>query len=111
MFKKVLIVLILLILSMNFVLASENVTEDVAFDEQATSSNQTHIVEEMEINLDDSSPIEENQTQTNTKIETRNVNGIDCDYLKIIYKGNDELLVPISQFSQVRKYVSSQGRD
>ena len=54
MFKKVLIVLILLILSMNFVLASENVTEDVAFDEQATSSNQTHIVEEMEINLDDS---------------------------------------------------------
>ena len=42
-------------------------------------------------------------------IETRNVNGIDCDYLKIIYKGNDELLVPISQFSQVRKYVSSQG--
>ena len=42
-------------------------------------------------------------------IETRNVNGIDCDYLKIVYKGNDELLVPISQFSLVRKYVSKEG--
>ncbi|MDO4940380.1 MAG: transcription-repair coupling factor [Erysipelotrichaceae bacterium] len=42
-------------------------------------------------------------------IETRTINGIDCDYLKIIYKGNDELLVPISQFSLVRKYVSKEG--
>ena len=84
MFKKVLIVLILLILSMNFVLASENVTEDVAFDEQATSSNQTHIVEEMEINLDDSSPIEENQTQTNTKIETRNVNSYYKEHSELV---------------------------
>ena len=42
-------------------------------------------------------------------IETRTVNGIDCDYLKIIYKGNDELLVPLSQFSLVRKYVSKEG--
>ena len=42
-------------------------------------------------------------------IETRRVNGIDCDYLKIIYKGNDELLVPLSQFSLVRKYVSKEG--
>lgn len=42
-------------------------------------------------------------------IETRMVNGIACDYLKIIYKGNDELLVPLSQFSLVRKYVSKEG--
>jgi transcription-repair coupling factor (superfamily II helicase) len=42
-------------------------------------------------------------------IERREVNGIECDYLKIIYKGNDILLVPLSQFSLVRKYVSSEG--
>ena len=42
-------------------------------------------------------------------IESRTVNGIECDYLKIIYKGNDELLVPLSQFSLVRKYVSKEG--
>ena len=42
-------------------------------------------------------------------IESRVINGIECDYLKIIYKGNDELLVPLSQFSLVRKYVSSEG--
>ena len=42
-------------------------------------------------------------------IETRNVNGVSLDYLKIIYKGNDELLVPLSQFSLVRKYVSKDG--
>ena len=42
-------------------------------------------------------------------IESRMVNGIECDYLKIIYKGNDELLVPLSQFSLVRKYVSREG--
>lgn len=43
------------------------------------------------------------------KIETREVNGIALDYLKIIYRGNDELLVPLSQFSLVRKYVSKDG--
>ncbi|MCR4633010.1 MAG: transcription-repair coupling factor [Erysipelotrichaceae bacterium] len=42
-------------------------------------------------------------------IESRMINGIKCDYLKIIYKGNDELLVPLSQFSLVRKYVSKEG--
>ncbi len=42
-------------------------------------------------------------------IEKRMVNGIECDYLKILYKGNDELLVPLSQFSLVRKYVSKEG--
>ena len=42
-------------------------------------------------------------------IETREVNGIMLDYLKIIYRGNDELLVPLSQFHLVRKYVSKEG--
>lgn len=42
-------------------------------------------------------------------IETKKVNGISLDYLKIIYKGNAELLVPLSQFSLVRKYVSKEG--
>ena len=42
-------------------------------------------------------------------IESRIINGIRCDYLKIVYKGNDELLVPLSQFSLVRKYVSQEG--
>ena len=42
-------------------------------------------------------------------IEKREVNGIKLDYLKILYRGNDELLVPLSQFSLVRKYVSKDG--
>ena len=42
-------------------------------------------------------------------IETREVNNIASDYLKIIYRGNDELLVPLSQFHLVRKYVSKEG--
>ena len=42
-------------------------------------------------------------------IETREINGIPSDYLRIVYKGNDELLVPLSQFSLVRKYVSKDG--
>lgn len=42
-------------------------------------------------------------------IETKIINGIASDYLRIIYKGNDELLVPLSQFSLVRKYVSKEG--
>ena len=42
-------------------------------------------------------------------IEKREVNGIKLDYLKILYRGNDELLVPLNQFSLVRKYVSKDG--
>ncbi len=42
-------------------------------------------------------------------IETKEVNGISLDYLKIVYKGNAVLLVPLSQFSLVRKYVSKDG--
>ena len=42
-------------------------------------------------------------------IEQRTINGISSDYLRIVYKGNDELLVPLNQFSLVRKYVSKEG--
>ncbi|MDD5793149.1 MAG: transcription-repair coupling factor [Erysipelotrichaceae bacterium] len=42
-------------------------------------------------------------------ITRREVAGVTCDYLLIVYKGNDELLVPLSQFSLVRKYVSKEG--
>ncbi len=42
-------------------------------------------------------------------IETREVFGIHKDFLKIIYRGNDELLVPLEQFRLVRKFVSREG--
>ena len=42
-------------------------------------------------------------------IEQKEVNHIRLDYLKIVYAGNDVLLVPLSQFSLVRKYVSKEG--
>ena len=42
-------------------------------------------------------------------LTSEEVNGITSDYLKILYKGNTELLVPISQFSLVRKYISKEG--
>lgn len=42
-------------------------------------------------------------------IEKREVNGITLDYLKIIYRENAELLVPLAQFGLVRKYVSKDG--
>lgn len=42
-------------------------------------------------------------------IETKEINGLNKDFLKIVYKGNDELLVPLEQFSLVRKFISSQG--
>lgn len=42
-------------------------------------------------------------------IITREINGLTKDFLKIIYKGNDELLVPLEQFGLVRKFVSSDG--
>lgn len=42
-------------------------------------------------------------------IETRQIAGIKQDYLRIVYKGNDELLVPLNQFKLVRKYVSKEG--
>ena len=42
-------------------------------------------------------------------LETRKTSGIMLDYLKIIYRGGDELLVPITQFHLVRKFVAKEG--
>ena len=42
-------------------------------------------------------------------IVTRNQNGKNIDYLHIIYRGGDELFVPLSQFQLVRKYISKEG--
>jgi transcription-repair coupling factor (superfamily II helicase) len=42
-------------------------------------------------------------------IVTKNFHNVHRDYLRIIYKGNDELLVPLEQFALVRKFVSKEG--
>lgn len=42
-------------------------------------------------------------------IDTREVQGNIKDFLKIIYRGNAELLVPLEQFHFVRKFVSREG--
>ncbi len=42
-------------------------------------------------------------------IETREIKGTKRDFLKIIYRGNAELLVPLEQFRLVRKFVSREG--
>lgn len=42
-------------------------------------------------------------------IETREVLGLMRDFLRIVYRGNAELLVPLDQFRYVRKFVSREG--
>ncbi|MDD3049264.1 MAG: transcription-repair coupling factor [Bacilli bacterium] len=42
-------------------------------------------------------------------IVTREKDGIHKDYLRVVYKGNDELLVPLEQFKLIRKFVSKEG--
>lgn len=42
-------------------------------------------------------------------IETKEINHIKRDFLRIIYKANSELLVPLEQFRLVRKFVSREG--
>lgn len=42
-------------------------------------------------------------------IVQRTSHGRTQDYLHIVYMGNDELFVPLSQFQLVRKYVSKEG--
>lgn len=42
-------------------------------------------------------------------IETRTIQGIKKDFLKVVYRGNSELLVPLEQFKLVRKFVSREG--
>lgn len=42
-------------------------------------------------------------------IETKEIQHIKKDFLKIVYRGNSELLVPLEQFRLVRKFVSREG--
>ena len=42
-------------------------------------------------------------------IENREIQKVKRDFLKIIYRGNTELLVPLEQFRLVRKFVSREG--
>ena len=40
---------------------------------------------------------------------TREIGGMHRDFLRVIFKGNDELLVPLEQFQLIRKFVSCEG--
>lgn len=42
-------------------------------------------------------------------IVTREKDGRAQDYLHIVYRGGDELFVPLAQFQFVRKYISKEG--
>ncbi len=42
-------------------------------------------------------------------IVTRENQGKTLDYLHVVYRGGDELFVPLSQFQLVRKYISKEG--
>ncbi len=42
-------------------------------------------------------------------LETKTVQGVKRDFLKVVYKGNAELLIPLEQFRLVRKFVSRDG--
>lgn len=42
-------------------------------------------------------------------IETREIQSVKRDFLKVVYRGNAELLVPLEQFRLVRKFVSREG--
>lgn len=42
-------------------------------------------------------------------IENRTIQGVRKDFLKIVYRGDAELLVPLEQFKLVRKFVSREG--
>lgn len=42
-------------------------------------------------------------------IVNREKDGIHKDYLRVVYKGNDELLIPLEQFKLIRKFVSKEG--
>ena len=42
-------------------------------------------------------------------IMTGREDGRHQDYLRIVYRGNDELLVPLSQFHLIRRFVSKEG--
>ena len=40
---------------------------------------------------------------------TREIAGMHRDFLRVVFKGNDELLVPLEQFQLIRKFVSCEG--
>ena len=42
-------------------------------------------------------------------IITKKVNGAIKDYLEIVYRGNNKLMVPLEQFRLVRKFISREG--
>ncbi len=42
-------------------------------------------------------------------ITTKEIDGIHKDFIRILYKDNDELFVPLEQFSLVRKFMSGEG--
>lgn len=42
-------------------------------------------------------------------IVTRQISNVHKDFLRVVYKGNDELLVPLEQFRLIRKFVSREG--
>ncbi|TDM28589.1 transcription-repair coupling factor [Macrococcoides caseolyticum] len=44
-------------------------------------------------------------------VETLLVNKLHKDYIKIQYKGTDQLFVPVDQMSQVQKFVGSEDKD
>lgn len=43
------------------------------------------------------------------ELQTLEVDGVHCDYLKIAYWGDEILYVPLSQFQLVRKYLGKEG--
>lgn len=42
-------------------------------------------------------------------IVTREQNGVKKDYLHVVYRGGDDLYIPVAQFQLIRKYVSKEG--
>lgn len=43
-------------------------------------------------------------------VETLEVGQIHRDYIKLQYKGTDQLFVPVDQMDQVQKYVASEDK-
>lgn len=44
-------------------------------------------------------------------VETLEVSGIHKDYIKIQYKGTDQLFVPVDQMNDVQKFVGSDDKE
>src|SRR3712207_3347083 len=68
-------------------------------------TNSTKIDSFMELKLGDYVVHENSGVGKYTGIEEVSVNGIKRDYLKIVYKGGDNLYVPIDQMDKVQKYI------